>query len=56
MIKSDETVIESGRRWMAGKVSDDEYYSRVHQSVIRTLAGAAAHRVASLLIRFLSRP
>jgi hypothetical protein len=55
MIKSEEAVIESGRRWVAGTLSDDEYFNKVSKSVARSLAGRTAQRAASALIRFLSR-
>jgi hypothetical protein len=56
MIKSQEKVIESGRRWMAGTVTDDEYFKEVHRSAIQALATGATRRVLSVLLRILSRP
>ncbi|MFD5407077.1 hypothetical protein [Streptomyces griseorubiginosus] len=32
MSTPDGEIIESGRRWMAGEVSDDEYFSKVARS------------------------
>ncbi|MGX1364674.1 hypothetical protein RKD19_000033 [Streptomyces canus] len=55
MIKSEQAVIESGRRWVAGTITDDEYFRKVNQTVAQSLAGRTAQRVATALIRFLSR-
>lgn len=47
MSTPDGEIIESGRRWMAGEVSDDEYFSKVAQS-------ARAHPDHAWLERVLS--
>ncbi|WP_406256082.1 hypothetical protein [Streptomyces nigra] len=55
MIKSEQAVVESGRRWVAGAITDDEYFRKVNQTVARSFAGRTAQRVATALIRFLSK-
>jgi hypothetical protein len=49
MGKPDGDIIESGRRWMAGEVSDDEYFSKVARSATAHPGREWINRIASLV-------
>ncbi|MEU6547030.1 MULTISPECIES: hypothetical protein [unclassified Streptomyces] len=49
MSTPDGEIIESGRRWMAGEVSDDEYFSKVAQSAKAPRSHDWLDRVLSLV-------